>query len=140
MNKTLITEPIIISVSTREIYDALTSEITNAGLKYKVINTFDLIRYDLSDNKIAFLETGNDIVKSVIVVHEHYRYNNIRDHSTNIFVITFMDIFNYNDSLNMWHIDDHAAILSLIISEKWNDNFPLVINSYKQGKFRIMDE
>jgi hypothetical protein len=140
MNKAFITEPIIISVSTREIYDALTSEITNAGLKYKVIDTFDLIQYDLSDNKIAFLETGNDIAKSVMVVHEHYRYNNIHDQCTNIFVITSMDIFNYNNSLGMWHIDDHAAILSLLISENWNDNFPLVINSYKQGKFRTTDE
>lgn len=140
MNKAFINEPIIISVSTREIYDALTSEITNAGLKYKVIDTFDLIQYDLSDNKIAFLETGNDIAESVMVVHEHYRYNNIHDKCTNIFVITSMDIFNYNNSLGMWHIDDHAAILSLLISDNWNDNFPLVINSYKRGKFRTTDE
>ena len=140
MNKEFIIEPIIISVSTSEIYEALISEIINEGLEYIVIDAFDLIQYDLSGNKIAFLETGNDIAKSVMVVHEHYSYNDIQDTCTNIFVITSINIFNHNNSLSMWHIDGHAAITSLLIWEMWNDNFPLILNSYKKGKFRIVHE
>ena len=127
-------KPIVLSIQTDSIREAVEEAITAAGLKFVRTNPVDLIKFDLTDT-IAFLETGSDIAHSVMTVHEHYRYNDLKDGGTNIFVITTDEIFEKNEHLGMWHIADRAAVNAVLFTKYLNEYMPSILKAHKEGRW-----
>ena len=126
-------KPIVLSIQTDSIREAVEEAITAAGLKFVRTNPVDLIKFDLTDT-IAFLETGTDIAYSVMTVHEHYRHNNLQD-TTHIIVIITDDMLEKNQTLGMWHIAGRAAVIAVLLTKYLDEYMPSILKAHKEGRW-----